>query len=385
MNKFLIIFCLLAMTFSATQSHAGNLVKLGGSVRFTGLSVGTIPEGDVGSDADPLWLTQERLRVEMQAYPTDTLSIEIQVDGTFTAGSFPTGEFAFVKVEDAQDHLSLGIHRGFATLYAGNWDLKLGIQRISWGVGQLYNPSNIFSHVEFADPTQELAGIPAFMLRHPLGPLGEFTAVIALDAEDDSPQTGFYGVMNALQTDWGLVASWAQRGNMLLLGWNIKGAQEIGYWSEGRWARTLDQADRGTVHAETGIAYTIPLGLRSLYVSAEYYVRSEGTQNPRPSLIPVKQKSAVEDGLLGSHYLYLTTSLDIVPEMQWQVAGLTSLTQASAQLFSFFNMSWIDNLDIIVGAVAPIGRVDSEFIPDYRPLNISSRAVAAFAMVELYY
>lgn len=378
----------LLISFSTLQSaqaaQAADAWHFQGALRFSMIGAGTLPEKGVPSAGAPLWLSQERLRLGVDAVPSDRLSAEIKVDGLYTLGDSRLAQAsALANQPQADSPLALSLYRAFATLYQGNWDIRLGIQRVSWGVGQLYNPSNIFSHVAFGDPTEELAGVPAFLVRHPLGPLGEMTLVAALDKTDNSAQAGIYTLLNAWETDWGLVVSWANRDQLLLAGWNMKGAREIGFWSEGRWARTLTHKDDGDWRIETGIDYTLTLGSRALYLSAEYYYRSNGRLKVRLPHAAEADLPTTDDGLSGKHYLYATAGIDLVPEVQFQCTALTQLTDPVSQIFSFFSMSWIDNLMIYTGISAPVGRVGTEFIADFRTVGLSTRLVAVFAMAEV--
>lgn len=380
---------LAVFVVSFSPAAAQNAPEVGGSIRLGVYGVVPFGKPPPGLKFPPTGIFYDRSRLKLLAQPTDMTEVDVQLDATAAFGDSALrppslyGNTAGL----GRASLTLGIYRASAALRQGDWDFRAGIQRVAWGVGQLFNPSNIFSHVGFADPTQELPGVPGLVVRRPLGSTGELTLVGAVEPLSGMPQAAAHGVVNVSGIDLGLAGSYSERNHQLLLGWNIKGDAEIGYWSEGRWARNLSRHDSGSWRAESGVDYSFGVADRTLYVSAEYYLRSEGLDSVSRSGVTGLAASlgqAGDEGLLGRHYGYVTARMDVNDDIVVSLSSLGNLSDPSAIVFPYAGFSWIDDLDVYVGAVVPAAPSGSEFNPS-SPVGAPKLTVAGLAFCEMHF
>ncbi len=390
----IVLFVMLVPQALQADLYESETLGIGGSLRTYGSAMGALGK-DPSILGQPLVLVSERARLKLLATPNQHIQIDLQLDGNATWLHGKKSNL-LVKQFSPTTAFSLGIYRAYTSFFIADVDLRVGYQRIAWGSGLLFNPSNVFNHIQFGDPSQEIAGIPAILTRYPLGSLGELTVVGALRESSYTAQAGFQLVLHALQTDWGLNSAWDEDDDQIIVGWNIKGDAEVGYWSEGRWARKLWRHDNGNWHIESGLDYSFVFGDRSLYVASEYYYRSEGSNSINSTSLlgfsAAANASSSSDGLSGKHYFYPVIGFDVMPEIRWQNAALVNVTDPTAQVFSYVSFSYFDNFDLFAGVIAPVGKKGTEFVPDTSnikvpglPSKVSSHIITGFVQMDAHF
>jgi len=234
-------------------------------------------------------LDLNRLRLELRGRPVEWFGYEVQYDHEAWLGSYlDTAHFAQTRatkpatawdLEDA--YLDRGsvyarhrLYRAFASVTTGATDVKLGRQRIAWGSGRLWNPTDIlnpYSPVQLE--REERPGVDALLLEHNLGALSRLGLVYAFPAGASGAATAINYRRNVAGTDVTLLAG-DFRGDRVV-GFDLASRLgDAGLYAEAAHTRPASGAEytRATFGAEYAFQNTLTVG-------AEYYYNGQGTRD----------------------------------------------------------------------------------------------------------
>jgi len=232
-------------------------------------------------------LDLNRLRLELRGRPVEWFGYEVQYDNEALLGSYlDTAQFAQLKtvkpmtywdLEDA--YLDRGsvyarhrLYRGFVSIDTAAADLRLGRQRIAWGSGRLWNPTDILNPY---NPTQlerdERLGVDALLLEANLGALSRLSVVYAPPVEPARASTALHWRSNFGGTDVALMIG-EFRGDRVA-GLDLIGRLgDAGIYAE--MARTRPETGDDYTRAVAGAEYAFA---NTLTVGAEIYYNGRGT------------------------------------------------------------------------------------------------------------
>lgn len=238
--------------------------------------------------SEDYWLDTNRLRLEVRERPVEWFGYEVQYDQEALFGDYlQTTQFeqlsAFPPTTywDLEDdylnrtsmQLRHRLYRGFVDFAAASTNLRLGRQRIAWGSGRLWNPTDIlnpFNPVQL-EP-QERTGVDAALLEQSFTALSRLSAVYA-PQRDTSDSVALRYRTNASGTD---VSA--------LLG-EFRGHDVFGLDLSGHWggagiymeaAYTRPESGGDFVRAVIGINYAFA---NTVTLSAELYWNGEGAED----------------------------------------------------------------------------------------------------------
>lgn len=99
------------------------------------------------------------------------------------------------------DRLSIEIRRG-------DWDFKVGRQRINWGIGTFWNPNDLFNTYNFLDiDYEERPAADAALIRHQLNPTSTIEAAAAVNRRGQIITAARY-YLNSGGTDYYVITGW---------------------------------------------------------------------------------------------------------------------------------------------------------------------------------
>lgn len=168
------------------------------------------------------------------------------------------------------------LDRFYGEFYRGNWEIRLGRQRVNWGIGTIWNPNDIFNAYNFTDfDYEERPGSDALRVKRYLGVNSsvEIAAKAAREWEDFTGaalfkfHTGTY--------DWQVLAGVFQNNTVLGGGWagNLGNASFKG---EASWFHPLEDSLKNAFALTLGIDYTFQ---NQVYVNGGVLYNSLGTTN----------------------------------------------------------------------------------------------------------
>lgn len=226
-----------------------------------------------------------RLRLELRGRPVGWLDYELQYDNEAQLGSYlNTEQFALLRRSTAPSYWGLDddylnrssirmrqrVYRSLVSITAGNTKLSLGRQRIAWGSGRLWNPTDLLNPY---NPTQlefqERVGVDAALFDYSFGALSHLSAVYA-PQRDASDSRAVRFSMNAWLTDLAAVVGQFR-------GWDVVGAEFAGRLADagihGEAAYTRTDESHTFTRAVLGFDYAFP---NTLPIGAELYWNGQG-------------------------------------------------------------------------------------------------------------
>ncbi len=228
-----------------------------------------------------------RLRLELRGRPVEWFGYEVQYDNEALLGNYlDTAQFAQIKtakpatywdLEDAYlDRGSVAarhrLYRGFVSFNTAAADLRFGRQRIAWGSGRLWNPTDILNPYNPALlEREERPGVDAALLEANLGALSRLSVVYAPPVEPARASTALHFRGNFSGTDVALLAGEFH-------GDRVAGLDLIGRFGDAgvyaEMARTRPEGSDGYTRAVVGAEYAFA---NTLTVGAELYYNGRGT------------------------------------------------------------------------------------------------------------
>lgn len=314
-------------------------------------------------------LDLNRLRLELRGTPVENVAFELQYDNEVLLGSYldtaqfqlqkdqPSSQYwnAYANYAEAGSYYGVhGLYRAFITFSAGNTDVRFGRQRIAWGTGRFWSPTDVLNPIR---PTQlereERPGTDSVLLEQKFGPLSRLSAVYAPqhDSSDSSAALRWHG--NHAGVDYSLVGGEFGRDRMVGLDF----ASQIG--SAGvRAELTHTRPETGTSYerAVAGLDYAFP---NTLILSAELYYNGAGASDPQAydfaSLFAGRTQN------VGRRYLGLYAGYEITPLLKWNNYFVANLADHSRYFSPSLTYSLKTNLDLTLGVQLFEGRNDSEY------------------------
>lgn len=248
-----------------------------------------------------------------------------------------------------------------------------GRQRLYWGVGKIFRPLDIFNPVNYLDPTYERKGVTSFLGFLALGNLTSFRGIYLPAYSIRRSHSGLRIGTNVMSNDVGITVMHRSSETKNIIGAEIAGELEVGYWSEYSftWEDMVDYSK-----FVVGIDYSLPL---NVYVMVEYYFDGSGEDDP--------QDYAFTEFLLGERttlaqqYIYTTIGRMLNPfdPLQPMMNVLVNLNDKGMILIPQINFAVFDNADISVGLNYPFGSDESEF------MNITPFDGAVYVWAKVYF
>lgn len=231
-------------------------------------------------------------RVNFKWYPTENLTFYAEFRNRIFWGDLvkSTPDYAGQVADAGNDYFDLSwvlldgnnfvIHSMLDRLYAeyvgGKWEIRVGRQRINWGINTVWNPNDIFNAFSFTDfDYEERPGSDALRVRYYTGVTSSVeVAVRAFDRWEDATLAGLWR-WNTKGYDFQVLGGY-NRGDVCLGGgW----AGPLGNWGwKGEFTLfiPIEETEDKAFAATTGLDYAFG---NSLYVNAGYLYNSEGGTN----------------------------------------------------------------------------------------------------------
>lgn len=328
-----------------------------------------------------------KLRVDLDAAPSNHFCIRANLIARFYDGRTTFDYFYFldesllqfpedwadsqvpsellVKYED-----DLFIDNAFLEIYFEHFDLTLGRQQISPGVGYVWNHTDVFNRKDVMDPTYEQSGVPAVRGDFQVGSSWTLTGIFQ-SREDWDQSTIYWQLKRSLGSfdcsavyartprESTSIACGAVSRERDLLGLNLEGsAGDIGMRSELVLHR-LDQ-DGDSLYLETivGADYTFD---NSLYVLGEFLVNELGTKPEDTGLNDYLSYLEGQSHSINRNYAFLTA---LYPWSYITDAGfsfIANLDDESFLLSPQVTVRPFDDVEVTVWLNLFAGSEDSEY------------------------
>jgi hypothetical protein len=190
---------------------------------------------------------------------------------------FPQQNNSVLRIDSAADYLA--VDRLYFDFYLDFADIRVGRQALNWGSAQFFNPTDPFPQVLLAEPWRPRQGVNAVRVNVPFGERHDATAVVAGNDAFTTLRAAAKLRFNWLETDWALVAAYRGDRDTGLVGIDIRGTLELGYWLEAAYLLGSNPHEELSV----GIDYSFPI-LERAVLFAQYYRNGAGSTRPASSL-----------------------------------------------------------------------------------------------------
>jgi len=221
-------------------------------------------------------------RINFSWYPSDKWTFRAGLRTRFFFGEFSklNPDFKNNLSKDGNDILNLTLlnigkkavfhsylDRFYFQYNKNNLEVRLGRQRINWGINTLWNPNDLFNAFSFTDfDYEERPGSDAIRVQYYIGYAGSIEfAIKAFDNTSEIVSAILYK-FNKWNYDFQLLAGWSYQDLVLGGGWagNI---QDAGFKGEFSWFKSTDSTLQSTFAGTISLDYSFS---NSLYLTSGF-------------------------------------------------------------------------------------------------------------------
>jgi hypothetical protein len=350
----------LAAPAAAFESSLGGYAKTLGSL------------GGAAPADETVWASVSRLRLDARGGWRGVAELSVVNDTEFLAGSrLSSPEFAaaglgggaywrdldweVVKRPEARGRTRLHRATLAVTEPLGGTTATVGRQRVAWGTGRLWNPTDVLNpYAPTAIERDERPGVDAVLLSRPLGRLGRIQAVHARYAAGRSTlgRVGFH----LAGTDVAAMGG-DSRGRMIAGAEFATQALGAGIRGEAAWL-PRDGGQPAEFRAVLS-ADRLIRGPGNLTVLVEAFHDSSGETDP--ARYDARLAASGRRFSLGRDYLGATLGYDLTPLLRAELLSIANLYDGSAFLDARLAWSARENVELVWGGNIPAGPAASEY------------------------
>jgi hypothetical protein len=237
-------------------------------------------------------------------------------------------------------------------------DIVIGRQAISWGVGRIWTPSDLFvAFSPVAIDREFKAGVDAIDVKVPLGAFSQLEVVYAAFGENFSEQDAAVRIQKSVQRfTLGLIGGKFFRDAVIgpYFDGEING---LGIRGEFTWTHNTGHPQKERRTFVRGVANVDYRFANGLYALVEYYFNGFGETDPQdyPQLFSSPRFSRGEVFNVGRHYLGTSLTYELHPLVQASLFGMWNLLDQSLLVGPLLVVSLSDEADLRVGAYFPFG------------------------------
>lgn len=244
------------------------------------------------------------------------------------------------------------LYRGWVGVDLDGKIARFGRQRIAWGTGKLWNPTDVLNPYQ---PTsverEERRGVDALYARLPLGLLSQ--AELAWAPQDTWSEHALLGRVRSNAAGWDASLMGGKVG--LSTGAWMAGGDFAGELAEGNlhgeWSFTRAMIRPDYFKADVGWDYTFasnaPPGIRDAALVVEYLYNGGGEADPR--LYRFADLFSGREVTLARHYAGITVSKDLHPLWKLEVVAIANATDGSVFFNPTIQYNAIENLYLLAG------------------------------------
>lgn len=287
------LFCILVFTISAQEEAEPKKWSLNGYVKdLQTLSLISLPNpltGDLIRTSAQDNLLHNRLNFAW--FPNDNFILKLELRNRLFWGdqirlggiesfknNLDAGNDYFDLDVAAANEAGLGLHtiidRFYGEYTKGNWEVRLGRQRINWGINTVWNPNDIFNAYSFTDfDYEERPGSDAFRARYYIGYAGsiEFASKV-FDNWEEATMAALWK-FNKFNYDFQVMAGITEGDYVLGGGW-AGGLKNVGFKGEFSYFFPFQNEGKESFTATLGADYAFS---NSLFLNAGFLYNSNGT------------------------------------------------------------------------------------------------------------
>lgn len=369
-NSLLLVFCLILSKQAYVQESK---ITLNGYVKE--LYMYYSPEISLpGAKLDDLWINNIHNRLNFKWYTTSKLTTVVEIRNRLIFGNLGKDFQAYKKTVDfdnglvdlswilAQDDswfLHSMIDRAFLDYSSGKWQVKVGRQRVNWGVNLVWNPNDIFNSFSYFDfDYEERPGTDAVRIQYYHGVTS--SAELVYKPGRDNAHTSLAGMYRFSKWDYDFQFLAGQAGNDWVAGAGFSGdIRGAGFRGEiTHFEPRNDHSFRATV-ASVSADYTFS---NSWYIHSSVLFNSEGKTGKAGGMnvlfnpdLSAKQLSFARYSVFGQ------VSKPITPLFTGSFSGIVNPSDQSFYIGPSLAYSLLENLELMLTGQLFFGHSGTEF------------------------
>ena len=230
-----------------------------------------------------------------------------------------------------------------------NLRVRLGRQRINWGINTYFNPNDLFNQYNFFDfDYEERPGVDAALVQYYISPYSSLEAAFTpgVDSIQQSVGALLYR-LNKFQYDWQVLAGYFKQDVALGFGWagNLKNA---GFKGESTYFLPIDdQVTEANFVSSITLDYSLKNGL---YVMGGYLFNDNGNDDASVlNLAFVSSAQLTAKNIFPyKHSIMLQFGKDITPLFRADISWIQTPNFANGIAVPSFTYSIMSNLDLLL-------------------------------------
>ena len=235
------------------------------------------------------------------------------------------------------------IDRLWLNYSSGNWDIRVGRQRVNWGINTVWNPNDLFNALNYLDfDYEERQGSDAARVQYYLSNMSsiEFAYKWAKDPNDNVGAIKYK--FNTHTYDVQFLAGKYQQDLALGLGWagNIG---QAGFKGEGTYFTPFDSIGSGVLSFTTSLEYGFKNGWFGM---ASYLLNTGGIDKPVSGLELKTTLPSAKELMPNKHTVFLNFSKPLSPVWSLSLGGFYGFGVNWAIFFPSITYSIKPNWDI---------------------------------------
>ncbi|MCD4745561.1 MAG: hypothetical protein K8R58_04625 [Bacteroidales bacterium] len=325
------------------------------------------------------WLTMNAInkRMDFRWYPTNTFTAHIGMRNIMNYGQmieeyYPyLGDYAIIDngyldltrliAKDSSYFVYLSLDRANFEFSKGNFEVKLGRQRINWSINLMWTPNDIFNTYNYFNfDYVERPGCDAAKVQYYTGMTSSVQLAYKINKDDKITFAGLYK-FNKWNYDFQFLAGVMEDDLVLGTGWSgqIKGA---GFNGEASYFHSKENFSdsTGVLIASTGINYTFK---NSLYIHASFLFNSAGTTGPASmgSIFAIQTDISAKNFTLAKYSTFGEISYPVTPLIKANVSGIFNPNDKSVYIGPNLNFSLTENIGLLIFGQIFLGDNGTEF------------------------
>ncbi|MEO9483054.1 MAG: hypothetical protein ABJG47_06390 [Ekhidna sp.] len=230
-------------------------------------------------------------RLNFKWFPTDQINVKVELRNRFFWGETVKSVPNYGDLVDANnDYFDLSamagensvlghtmIDRAFVEWYENDWEIRVGRQRINWGINVVWNPNDLFNAYSFFDfDYEERPGSDAISIKKYTGVASSLELASNLaDEFDEMVIAGKWG-WNKWNYDFQVLAGKARKDLTIGFGW-AGSIKDAGFKGEITYFTPYEGAGNEALLATIAIDYSFE---SSLYINGSLLVNSAASITP---------------------------------------------------------------------------------------------------------
>lgn len=329
-----------------------------------------------GTDTRNLTTNTIHNRLNFKWYASDQITAVVEMRNRLLTGSlikeFPDYQavidqdngfldLSFVPIEEQHWFLHSVFDRAYLDWTSGNWQVRLGRQRINWGINLVWNPNDVFNSFSYFDfDYEERPGTDAIRIQYYTGLTSSAELVYQFgETADEMALAGLYR-FSRWSYDFQLMSGWVGPDYVFGAGWagDIEGAGfrgEITHFTPRENDSTSEKATVASISAD----YTFP---SSLYIHSSVLYNSHGKKGNAGGLNLLLTDNLSAKYLSFAQYaLFGQCSFPVNPLFSASLSGIVNPNDGSWYFGPSLSYSLHNNLELMTTGQLFFGKDGSEY------------------------